>query len=141
MSGGAIMISDMFNNVLKARVDALRNELSALVRNEHGIAAAGSFQSQSQGKPTELNAGLSSLLAPETSERSNWWPAGLRAPSSVGAQNNVRYAYFPAERRLVVDLKGKVTVYDTQDHHIGGFSQQQPGSGSLSLRASSARLM
>jgi len=31
MSGGAIMISDMFNNVLKARVDALRNELSALV--------------------------------------------------------------------------------------------------------------
>jgi|SRR5271154_7139241 hypothetical protein len=108
MSGGAIMISDMFNNVLKARVDALRNELSALVRNEHGIAAAGSFQSQSQGKPTELNAGLSSLLAPETSERSNWWPAGLRAPSSVGAQNNVRYAYFPAERRLVVDLKGKV---------------------------------
>ena len=108
MSGGAIMISDMFNNVLKARVDALRNELSALVRNEHGIAAAGSFQSQSQGKLTELNAGLSSLLAPETSERSNWWPAGLRAPSSVGAQNNVRYAYFPAERRLVVDLKGKV---------------------------------
>jgi hypothetical protein len=28
MAGGAIMISDMFNNALKARVDALCNELS-----------------------------------------------------------------------------------------------------------------
>src|SRR5271154_4819164 len=51
MSGGAIMISDMFNSVLKARVDALCNELSAVVRDEQGIAAAGPFQSQSQGKP------------------------------------------------------------------------------------------
>jgi len=54
MSGGAIMISDMFNSVLKARVDALCNELSAVVRDEQGIAAAGPFQSQSQGKPAEL---------------------------------------------------------------------------------------
>ena len=133
MSGGAIMISDMFNNVLKARVGALCNELSALIPDEHGIAAEGPFQSQSQGKPAELNARLSSLLAPETSGRSNWWPPDLGSPSSVGAQNDVRYAYFPAERRLVVDLKGKVTVYDTQGHQIAGFSQQQPGSGSLSF--------
>jgi hypothetical protein len=48
MSGGAIMISDMFNNVLKARVDGLCKELSALVRDEPGIAAVGTFQSQSQ---------------------------------------------------------------------------------------------
>jgi hypothetical protein len=39
MAGGAIMISDMFNNALKARVDALCNELSALIRNEPGFAA------------------------------------------------------------------------------------------------------
>jgi hypothetical protein len=26
-----------------------------------------------------------------------------------------------------------VTVYDTQDHQISGFSQQQPGSGSLNF--------
>jgi hypothetical protein len=57
MSGGAIMISDMFNNVLKARVNALCNELSALIRDEHGIP----FQSQSQGNPAELNARLSDL--------------------------------------------------------------------------------
>jgi hypothetical protein len=83
MFGGAIMISDMFNNVLKARVDALCNELSALVRHEQGIAATDSFQSQSQGKPTELNAGLSGLLAPETSERSNYRRVSAPPPASA----------------------------------------------------------
>jgi hypothetical protein len=43
MAGGAIMISDMFNNALKARVDALCNELSALIRSEPDFAAADSF--------------------------------------------------------------------------------------------------
>jgi hypothetical protein len=133
MSGGAIMISDMFNNVLKARVDALCNELSTLVRVEPGIAAASPFQSQSQGEPTEVNGGSSSLLAPEAPERANWWPASLGAPTSVGAQNEIRYAYFPSRRRLAVDLNGKVKVYDTQDHQIGGFSQQQSRLGSLSF--------
>jgi hypothetical protein len=74
---------------------------------------------------------LSSLLTPETSGPPNWWPADLGVPSSLGAQNNVRYAYFPGKRRLAVDLK--VTEYNTQDHQIGGFSQQQPGLGSLSF--------
>jgi hypothetical protein len=133
MSGGAIMISDMFNNVLKARVDALCTELSARVRDEPGIAATGTFQSQSQGEPREMNGAFSSLLTPKTPGPANWWPADLGAPSSLGAQNEVRYAYFPAKRRLAVELTGKVTVYDTQDHQIGGFSQQQSGLGSLSF--------
>jgi hypothetical protein len=30
-------------------------------------------------------------------------------------------------------MGGRVTVYDTQGHQISGFSQQQPGSGSLSF--------
>jgi hypothetical protein len=51
----------------------------------------------------------------------------------VGAQDTMRYAYFPATRRLAIDLNGKVTVYDTQDHQISGVSQQQPGLGSLSF--------
>ena len=66
-------------------------------------------------------------------DQANWWPADLGVPSSLGAQNEVRYAYFPATRRLAIDINGKVTVYDTQDHQISGFSQQQPGSGSLSF--------
>ena len=133
MAGGAIMISDMFNNALKARVDALCNELSALVQREPGISATGSFQSQSQGPLADVGGISSSRLADLATGGANWWPTDLGAPSSVGAQNEVRYAYFPAARRLAVDLNGKVTVYDTQNHLISGFSQQQPGSGSLSF--------
>ena len=131
MAGGAIMISDMFNNALKARVDALCNELSALVRNEPDFVAGDSFQSQSQGASGNLPRRSSSLLLTEGPDQSNWWPADLG--SSLGAQNEVRYAYFPATRCLAIDINGKVTVYDTQDHQISGFSQQQPGSGSLSF--------
>jgi hypothetical protein len=133
MAGGAIMISDMFNNALKARVDALCNELSALIRSDPDFAAADSFQSQSQGACGNLQRGSSSLLVDAGPDQANWWPSDLGVPSSLGAQNEVRYAYFPAIRRLAIHVNGKVTVYDTQDHQISGFSQQQPGSGSLSF--------
>ena len=78
-------------------------------------------------------AGSSSFLAAEGRDRANWWPADLGSPASLGAQNDVRYAYFPTSRRLAIEMDGAVTVYDTQDHQISGFSQQQPGSGSLSF--------
>jgi Short C-terminal domain len=133
MAGGPIMISDMFNNALKARVDALCNELSALIRSEPDFAAADSFQLQSQGAREDARGGSSSLLVAAGPDQANWWPSDLGAPSSLGAQNEVRYAYFPATRRLAIDIDGKVTVHDTQDHQIRGFSQQQPGSGSLSF--------
>ena len=54
-------------------------------------------------------------------------------PNSTGAQNNVRYAYFAQARRLAIEVNGHVTVYDTLDHHISGFSQQQSGGSSLSF--------
>jgi hypothetical protein len=133
MAGGAIMISDMFNNALKARVDALCVELSELIRGEPDFVASGSFQSQSQGPRGNAGGGSSSLLASEGRERANWWPTDLGVPSSLGAQNEVRYAYFPGSRRLAIENDGLVTIYDTEDHQISGFSQQQPGSGSLSF--------
>ena len=86
-----------------------------------------------QGANGTLQRRSSNLLVTEGPDQSNWWPADLGVPSSLGAQNEVRYAYFPATRRLAIDINGKVTVYDTQDHQISGFSQQQPGSGSLSF--------
>jgi hypothetical protein len=118
---------------LKARVNALCNELSALIRSEPDFAAADSFQSQSQGARGNLQRGSSSLLVAAEPDQADWWPADLGIPSNLGAQNEVRYAYFPAPRRLALDIDGKVTVYDIQDHQISGFSQQQPGSGSLSF--------
>ncbi|SMD19079.1 SHOCT domain-containing protein [Rhizobium sp. RU36D] len=139
--GGMIMIGDMFNNGLKAKVDALCNELSALVRNPDLFGpATSSYQSQSQGGSAYqdqyqgdlLGSGVS-LFVPGSQQRSGGWPEELGQPSSTGAQNNLRYAFFPAMRRLLIDNAGRITVYDTRDHQIGGFSQQQGGDQSLTF--------
>src|ERR1700759_5518398 len=114
MGGGAIMISDMFNNALKARVDALCVELAELIRSEPDFVASGSFQSQSQGARGNVGSGSSSFLTTEGRDQEKWWPADLGPPASLGAQNDVRYAYFPATRRLAIKTNGTVTVYDTQ---------------------------
>ena len=146
MQGGMTMVSDMFNNYLKGRVDGLCSELSRLVANQPGLLQTGSFQSQSQGggqqwqggfnQQQDGNGGNASLFVPPAPGMSgNWWPGDLGSPSSTGAQNNVRYAYFPLARRLAIDLNGRVTVYDTLDHQIGGFSQQQSVGGSLSFNS------
>ena len=128
--GGMIMIGDMFNNSLKARVDALLTELSDLVASTSVFAPAPSqAQSQSQGG----GPGGVSLFVPGSGSHGTWWPAELGSPASTGAQNSLRYAFFPATRRLAIDQAGRVTVHDTGDHQISGFSQQQSGDQSLTF--------
>jgi hypothetical protein len=137
MRGGMTMVSDMFNNSLKGRVDNLCSELSNLIASQPGLMQSGSFQSQSQGAPSpsvawgsggSSDAGAN-LFAPPPPD---WWGPSLRFPNSTGSQNNARYAYFAQARRLAVDVGGTVTIYDTLDHQIGGFSQQQSADGSMS---------
>lgn len=147
MSGGMTMVSDMFNNHLKGRVDGLCSELARLVANQPDLLRSGSFQSQNQGGQQQnnyagvqlqngnqaMNPGASLFVPPASGNSADWWPADLRWPNSTGAQNGVRYAYFAQARRLAIGLNGRVTVYDTLDHQIGGFSQQQSYGGSLSF--------
>ena len=45
----------------------------------------------------------------------------------------MRYAYFAQARRLAIEVSGRVTIYDTLDHQISGFSQQQSLGGSLTF--------
>ncbi len=104
-AGGMLMIGDMFNHGLKARVDALCRDLAAM---------PGPVPAAAEGQP-------------------HWWPADLGTPSATGAQNDMRYACFPDTRRLAVMRDGRVRIYDTGNHRIGGFSQQQSGSQSLSF--------
>jgi len=135
MQGGMLMLGDMFDHGLKARVDALCNDLSGLLENQPGLLRSGSFQSQSQsgGGQQQQNAGgmmgESSLFVPDPTQ--HWWPRELGQPSATGSQNNVQYAYFAGARRLAVKTGGQVWVYDTLDHQIGGFSQQQGSGGSI----------
>jgi hypothetical protein len=62
---------------------------------------------------------------------SNWWPAHLGTPSSVGAQNDLRYAIFP--RRLVINDGGHVEIYDTENHQIFGVAQAQSADQTLTF--------
>ena len=150
MKGGMIMLGDMFNNGLKNSVGGLCQELSNLIANQPGLIQSGSFQSQNQGSQQQSNYGgnfansggqqqnsggpvgaVSLFVPPPAGSSGNWWPAGLQFPNSTGAQNNVRYAYFGTIRRLAIEANGHVTLYDTLDHQIGGFSQQQSVGGSI----------
>jgi hypothetical protein len=145
MSGGMTMVSDMFNGQLKGRVDALCSELSTLVASQPGLLGIGSLQSQRHGDPQQtshsgsphrdapMNASASLFAAPAQGTSPDWWPSDLRWPDSTGAQNGMRYAYFAQARRLAIESDGSVTVYDTQDHQLGGFSQQQSHGGSISF--------
>ena len=104
--GGMVMIGRMNDHALKARVDALCTELAAALPPP-----------ESQGTP---GAG-------------NWWPDGLGRPSSLGAQNATRYAYFPESRRLAVESGGRVALYDTGGREVTGVSQQQAGASSFAF--------
>lgn len=145
MAGGMLMLGDMFNHQLKGRVDSLCYELSNLVASQPDLLQSGSFQSQSQGNGfqqqgaaapgaySSSNSPNSLFVAPEVV--SDWWGPTLRWPNSTGSQNNVRYAYFAQARRLAIEANDTVTIYDTLDHQIGGFGQQQAYGASLSFNS------
>ncbi|MTE00236.1 SHOCT domain-containing protein [Paracoccus sp. YIM 132242] len=108
-SGGMLMVGDMFDNGLKARVADLIQDLSGMVGS-----AAFAQQAQDGGDASD-------------------WPSDLGAPSSSGGQNDMRYAVFPASRRLAVMRGGRMVLYDTGDHQISGVSQQQGGGHALTF--------
>jgi hypothetical protein len=157
MNGGMMMLGDMFNHGLKARVDGLCQDLSTAISSQPDLFPRGSFQSQSQsggaqqmlvggagqqqqssggGQQMQVSGGMAplrpmsfgsgALFTPDP--RDTWWPAELGAPSSSGAQNDVRYAYFPAAGRLAVEVNGHISIYDTSGHQIAGISSQQQSS-------------
>jgi hypothetical protein len=104
--GGMVMVGDMFNNALKARVDALCAELAGLLRAAGLFApAVASRQSQSQSQGQRGGSGVS-LFVLGSLASAEWWPSDLASPASVGAQNELRYAFFPATRRLAIARGG-----------------------------------
>jgi hypothetical protein len=120
-SPGMSMVGDMFNTQLKAKLDALCSDIAA------DLDASGA-------------AGGTRSAAEEVSYRSmsgsaDWWPTGLGKPGAVGAQNDLRYAVFPETRRLVIDDRGTVSVYDTGNHRIFGIAQAQSSDRTLSFRS------
>ena len=112
MRGGMTMVGNMFDDALKARVDALCGELAQLLATTPVFPAS----------TTEHRAGVT------------WWPADLGVPSASGGQNDARYAIFPTTHRLAIRIDGVTKVFDTGEHRIGGVQQRQgTGSGSVSF--------
>jgi hypothetical protein len=124
MAGGMTMVGDMFNHGLKAKVDGIAQALAS--------AMAGGLQIFERPAPKQTSAQWQGQGGVGMG-RSCWWPEELGLPAATGGQNNTRYAYFPQSRRLAVEENGQLSIYDTEEHHIGGFSQQQPGAGSISF--------
>src|SRR5436305_995366 len=111
------MVGDMFNHDLKRRVDALCSDLAKMMATNPDLAARRD----------------SSMRTSVDVPPRQWWPQALGSPASTGAQNDARYAYFPDRRRLAIDVHGVVKVYDTLDHRISGFAQQQSTGGSMTF--------
>lgn len=118
-SPGMSMVGDMFNVELKAKLDALCTDIAA-----HLGAAGAADGTRSATEEVSYRS---------MSGSADWWPAGLGRPGAVGAQNDLRYAIFPESRRLAIDDRGAVTVYDTGHHRIFGVAQAQSSERTLSF--------
>ncbi|MEO8626865.1 MAG: SHOCT domain-containing protein [Betaproteobacteria bacterium] len=151
MRGGMTMVSDMFNATLKSRVNSLCTELSEIVLQLPGTVSGGTAQYRNESstmadvrgnetgprtaRDDSSHADQPLIDAAPTTQASASprWPRSLQSPTSTGAQNATRYAYFAAQQRLAIDAGAKVAVYDTFHHNIGGVSQQQSRASSLTF--------
>ena len=97
-SPGMSMVGDMFNTQLKAKLDALCSDI---------VTHLDSFIAGGGGRSAGDEVSYRSM-----SGSTDWWPAGLGRPGAVGAQNDLRYAVFPGTRRLVIDDRGAISVYE-----------------------------
>ena len=116
MPGGMIMVGDMFNHALKAKVDSLCTALTTLLATSPFVPAAPAVS-------------VSVDVAASTAGPDAWWPPELGMPAASGAQHALRYAYFPAQQRLALAVHEHYWIYDTLDHQVRGVAQQQ-GRGS-----------
>jgi hypothetical protein len=124
-SPGMTMVGDMFNNDLKAKLDSICTELASHIAK--APSEPGSEDRRNAADVSYRSAG----------HNGKWWPADLGIPSSVGAQNDMRYAVFPDAKRLAIQDGGQIAVYDTSDHKIFGVAQAQSHDQTLTFSSQS----
>ena len=119
-SPGMSMVGDMFNTQLKAKLDALCSDIAAhldAVGNRRWGTRSGG------GGQLPFIDPVGGQVAGRVGE----------AHGAVGAQNDLRYAVFPETRRLVIDDRGTVSVYDTGSHRIFGVARAQSADRTLTF--------
>jgi len=108
---GMVMVGDVFNNQLKTKVNALCENLLRVL-------------SETPTRPMEP-------ITPPGFEWGNyddgrrWWPEQLGRPDASGGQNRVKFAFFRAKNRLLVNQNGHFLAYDTSGYLVNGVSQRQ----------------
>lgn len=95
-----VMVGDMFNQELKAKVDQLCTALSGFSRQ----------------LPREVADPKGTLL-------------GQTPATFKGSQNEFEYTYYADENRLVIYHEEKNTSYDTTGYPLTGVQQAQDGKG------------
>ncbi len=85
--GGMIMVGDMFNHGLKARVDALCIELASLLRNQPSVRVAPSTQSEHQSSAHNVSLFVPGAGCPQVLGGHQTWGSpllpGLRTISAM----------------------------------------------------------
>jgi hypothetical protein len=119
---GMIQIGKFDDPQLKVRVQGLAAEIAAIVRGMETSAE----EALSRDASTGAASGCVSLPAGES-----WWPASLGHPASEGDQNGVRYAFFPATERLLVQMNARIDAYDTAGRQVIGVRQEHEGASPL----------
>ncbi|MGH7214729.1 MAG: SHOCT domain-containing protein, partial [Tepidisphaeraceae bacterium] len=62
----------------------------------------------------------------------SWWPAMYGAPARCGDSEGIRYAFFPRQRRLLVQVGSRIDAYDTGAKQVTGCAHQTgDGAGAL----------
>ncbi|WP_267423655.1 hypothetical protein [Methylobacterium sp. GC_Met_2] len=85
-------------------------------------------------KPMEPMKGMEPMKPMEPMKGMEpWWPKDLGEPATSGAQNGMKYAFFPDKQRLLIERDGQVSTYDSGDHRIGGVSQADGSSKTLTF--------
>src|ERR1700685_3451606 len=62
-------------------------------------------------------------LRPQQPVSKSNWPSALGIASTSGTSPEMRYAYFPQNRRLAVEWQGVLTIYDTAEYQFRGMLQ------------------
>lgn len=131
---GSTMIGDTFNYALKSKVEGLCQELARLTADPQSETYQ-ALSRRAEDQPSAFSEADEQTDTTSISFRlpAAWWPTALGIGATAGSQNNIRYAYFPFANRLAVDVEGRVTVYNTLDYKIYGFSQQHENNWALTF--------
>lgn len=104
---GMVMIGDMFNDGLKAKVAALCAELASFVREHQATQPE-----ESEKKDATVAAPIKTIPA-----------------TFSGSQNGTKYAYYAPQNVLQLEEDGTVSRYSTEGLTLWGVQQSQDGTG------------